>query len=284
MAKIRQRPLMVEPEKPVTRNVRQRKPKEEENKVEEVTPVRKVRQRKEEVKEEVKPVIVEKKTATKKTSTTKRTSKKEDNNNVLQTNTELETKPQTKKKLTKRELIKKENAEKRAKAKQIKETAKLEEAESKVSQERKQNSVEEIPYNFKDATLISPTYVIVLTPNAEIYVDPIPRYTDFVNFRNFLTSCPDNSNEEYLNIKSEIKKISVPNGEMTYSIFDGSRKVNPFVDRFIDSKKGKVNIGGNLIFSGESRGLTKSESEKMFNWIVKTLQTPDVIVFKTEED
>ena len=284
MAKIRQRPLMVEPEKPVTRNVRQRKPKEEENKVEEVTPVRKVRQRKEEVKEEVKPVIVEKKTTIKKTSTTKRTSKKEDNNNVLQTNTERETKPQTKKKLTKRELIKKENAEKRAKAKQIKETAKLEEAESKVSQERKQNSVEEIPYNFKDATLISSTYVIVLTPNAEIYVDPVPRYTDFVNFRNFLASCPDNSNEEYLNIKSEIKKISVPNGEMTYSIFDGSRKVNPFVDRFIDSKKGKVNIGGNLIFSGESRGLTKSESEKMFNWIVKTLQTPDVIVFKTEED
>ena len=275
---------MVEPEKPV-RNVRQRKPKEEENKVEEVTPVRKVRQRKEEViKEEVKP-IVEKKTTTKKISTTKRnTSKKEDNNNVLQTNTELETKPQTKKKLTKRELIKKENAEKRAKAKQIKETAKLEEAESKVSQERKQNSVEEIPYNFKDATLISPTYVIVLTPNAEIYVDPVPRYTDFVNFRNFLASCPDSSNEEYLNIKSEIKKISIPNGEMTYSIFDGSRKSNPFVDRFIDQKRGKVNIGGNLIFSGESRGLTKSESEKMFNWIVKTLQTPDVIVFKTEED
>ena len=275
---------MVEPEKPVTRNVRQRKPKEEENKVEEVAPVRKVRQRKEEVKEEVKPVIVEKKTTTKKTSTTKRNSKKEDINNVLQTNTELETKPQTKKKLTKRELIKKENAEKRAKAKQIKETAKLEEAESKVSQERKQNSVEEIPYNFKDAALISPTYVIVLTPNAEIYVDPVPRYTDFVNFRNFLASCPDNSNEEYLNIKSEIKKISIPNGEMTYSIFDGSRKVNPFIDRFIDSKKGKVNIGGNLIFSGESRGLTKSESEKMFNWIVKTLQTSDVIVFKTEED
>ena len=274
---------MVEPEKPI-RNVRQRKPKEEENKVEEATPVRKVRQRKEEVKEEVKPVIVEKKTTTKKTSTSKRTSKKEDINNVLQTNTELETKPQTKKKLTKRELVKKENAEKRAKAKQIKETAKLEEAESKVSQERKQNSVEEIPYNFKDATLISPTYVIVLTSNAEIYVDPVPRYTDFVNFRNFLASCPDNSNEEYLNIKSEIKKISIPNGEMTYSIFDGSRKSNPFVDRFIDSKKGKVNIGGNLIFSGESRGLTKSESEKMFNWIVKTLQTPDVIVFKTEED
>ena len=283
MAKIRQRPLMVEPEKSV-RNVRQRKPKEEENKVEEVTPVRKVRQRKEEVKEEVKPVIVEKKTTTKKTSTTKRTSKKEDINNVLQTNTELETKPQTKKKLTKRELIKKESAERRAKEKQIKETAKLEEAESKVSQERKQNSVEEIPYNFKDATLISPTYVIVLTPNAEIYVDPVPRYTDFVNFRNFLASCPDNSNEEYLNIKSEIKKISIPNGEMTYSIFDGSRKSNPFVDRFIDSKKGKVNIGGNLIFSGESRGLTKSESEKMFNWIVKILQTPDVIVFKTEEE
>ena len=279
---------MVEPEK-LVRNVRQRKPKEEENKVEEAvvaTPVRKVRQRKEEVavaKEEVKP-IVEKKTTTKKASTTKRNTSKKENNNVLQTNTELETKPQTKKKLTKRELIKKENAEKRAKAKQIKETAKLEEAESKVSQERKQNSVEEIPYNFKDATLISPTYVIVLTPNAEIYVDPVPRYTDFVNFRNFLASCPDNSNEEYLNIKSEIKKISVPNGEMTYSIFDGSRKSNPFVDRFIDQKRGKINIGGNLVFSGESRGLTKSESEKMFNWIVKTLQTPDVIVFKTEED
>ena len=279
---------MVEPEKPA-RNVRQRKPKEEENKVEKAvvaTSVRKVRQRKEEVavaKEEVKP-IVEKKTTTKKTSTTKRNTSKKEDNNVLQEDSELETKPQTKKKLTKRELIKKENAERRAKAKQIKETAKLEEAESKVSQERKQNSVEEIPYNFKDATLISPTYVIVLTPNAEIYVDPVPRYTDFVNFRNFLASCPDNSNEEYLNIKSEIKKISVPNGEMTYSIFDGSRKSNPFVDRFIDSKKGKVNIGGNLIFSGESRGLTKSESEKMFNWIVKTLQAPDVIVFKTEED
>ena len=272
---------MVEPAEKPTRNIRQRKPKEEEKVIEE-TPVRKVRQRKEEIKEEVKPVT-EKKVTTRKTSTTKRTSKKEDNN-VLQTNTELETKPQTKKKLTKRELIKKENAEKRAKAKQIKETAKLEEAESKVSQERKQNSVEEIPYTFKDATLISPTYIIVLTPNAEIYVDPVPRYTDFVNFRNFLASCPDNSNEEYLNIKSEIKKISVPNGEMTYSIFDGSRKVNPFVDRFIDSKKGKVNIGGNLIFSGESRGLTKSESEKMFNWIVKTLQTPDVIIFKTEEE
>ena len=175
----------------------------------------------------------------------------------------------------------KEGASK-AEAEEIK--AKLEEAESKVSQERKQNSVEEIPYTFKDATLISPTYVIVLTPNAEIYVDSVPRYTDFVNFRNFLASCPDNSNEEYLNIKSEVKKISIPNGEMTYSIFDGSRKVNPFVDRFIDSKKGKVNIGGNLIFSGESRGLTKSESEKMFNWIVKTLQTPDVIIFKTEEE
>lgn len=279
---------MVGPEKPVTRNVRQRKPKEEENKAEEVTvtPVRKVRQRKEEaaVKEEVKPVITEKKTTAKKTSTTKRTTpKKEDNNNVLQEDSKLETKPQTKKKLTKRELIKKENAERRAKEKQIKETAKLEEAESKVSQERKQNKVEEIPYTFKDATLISPTYVIVLTPNAEIYVDPVPRYTDFVNFRNFLASCPDNSNEEYLNIKSEIKKISIPNGEMTYSIFDGSRKVNPFVDRFIDQKK-KANIGGNLVFSGESRGLTKSESEKMFNWIVKTLQTPDVIIFKTEED
>ena len=277
---------MAEPEKPV-RKVRQRKPKEEENKVEEAvvaTPVRKVRQRKEEVtKEEVKPIVEKKTTTTKKTSTTKRNTSKKENNNVLQTNTELETKPQTKKKLTKRELIKKENAERRAKEKQIKETAKLEEAESKVSQERKQNSVEEIPYNFKDATLISPTYVIVLTPNAEIYVDPVPRYTDFVNFRNFLASCPDNSNEEYLNIKSEIKKISVPNGEMTYSIFDGSRKSNPFVDRFIDSKKGKVNIGGNLIFSGESRGLTKSESEKMFNWIVKTLQTPDIIIFKTEE-
>lgn len=201
---------------------------------------------------------------------------------VLQKDNRLENKPSSKKKITERKPSQKKKTTVRTSKKQIEETVQPKEVASSVAKPEKSDPIEE-SYLYKESLLSPSTYVIVLTPRGEIYIDPVPRYTDFINFRNFIASCPDNPSTENLYIKSEIKVISIPKGELIYSTVDGSRRINPFTDKFIESKS-KVNVSGNLIFTGEDKGFSKKEAEAVFNWIVKTLQTPEIIYLKDNEE
>lgn len=224
----------------------------------------------------------EKAAKAKETTKSRKASIKEEKENVL-LKEKLETQSTQKKTGKKITTPKKKSSTTSTNKKALEKTTKFEETESQTSEKSKLNLEEEPTYSYKESILDPSTYVITLTPKGEIYIDPVPRYTDFITFRNFLVSAPDIVSQDLLQIRADIKVRKVGEADLVYSIVSGTRKLNPYADKFLDSPY-KINIGGSLVFTGDGKGFTKEETKKMFNYIVNILQSPDIIYFREEDD
>ena len=170
-----------------------------------------------------------------------------------------------------KERIKEEKAQERARIREEKKVKAMVEKEEATPRKE----VKEVPYSIKESSSPSKNFIIVLTPEGEIWVDPVPRYCNFLTFRNFISSCPDLSDNN-VNFKSSVSVTKFDIGEIATSVFDGTRKQNPFAYKFGVRNETKV-VGGNLIFSGPERGFTKKEVSEIYPKIIETLQTPEEV-------
>lgn len=206
----------------------------------------------------------------------------EEEKEVITTKKTTINKPSTKKSTVNKTTSKKKTINKTAKTKsetQPKKEEKVTQPKSTIKVEfgvpsKKDKIVPEVPYTIKEAEPVKESFIVVLTPEGSIYIEPVPRYCDFITFRNFMASFPDMPSSDNFSFKAAVSTYEAGDGELSISQFDGTRKTNPFVNCFFDFKKGFKNVGGNLVFTGKGKGLSEAESKKMFNWVVKTLQTP----------
>lgn len=139
-------------------------------------------------------------------------------------------------------------------------------------------STEPIPVWTVEETEYEPqSWVVVVTIDGHVYQEPVPRYCDEDVFIKILATVPDKpaaGNKYSLDVSKTIFEVKGVDCYITTSTYDGGRKLNSFINSFFPEKKGVPTvIGGNLIFSGMDKGLTKAQCKKVTEAIIKRLNT-----------
>lgn len=169
----------------------------------------------------------------------------------------------------KKSPVKKKSAEERAKQKELDKIHKEEDMREMCKKEWI-----DVPFTLSEYTPES--FVIVLTPEGNIYSEPVPRYCDFINFINFLSCCKDLPNAKQFSFKADAVNTEFKFGMISTTAFDGDRRFNPYAGCF-NLKNSTKAIGGNLIFSKEDGGYKKRELKKVSEWIINELQKEEKI-------
>ena len=135
--------------------------------------------------------------------------------------------------------------------------------------------IEEYTFDIKDVEFTPENFVVILTPDRNIYEEPVPRYCDFDSFKYMLTVLPDMPTTQGYSMRADIVSVKYGSSyEMFYNIFDGTRRTrNKYAPKFGVN----VTIGGNLVFTGKGRPLDKKGADKLAKEIFKTLQEEEVI-------
>lgn len=138
--------------------------------------------------------------------------------------------------------------------------------------------VEEIPHLFEESYVMPDSYVIVLTPQGNVYVEATPRYySDFSVFCNFLASTPEVNENNLFQYRGIIKVSSFEGMDIVTSAYDSPKQLNHFAKKFPEIKNETSLVGGNIIFTGKGKPFTKRETKKAFEKIIERLQAEEEI-------
>lgn len=146
-------------------------------------------------------------------------------------------------------------------------------------------SNEPVPVWTVDETEYEPqSWVVVLTVDGHIYQEPVPRYCNEDMFINLLAMLPDKvdktSNKITVSAEEICKTEFTVKGVECYIntiAFNGTRSRNQYCSAF-DIKNTTKMVGGNIVFSGLEKGLTKVQCKKVTEAIVKKLNTSEISV------
>ena len=146
-------------------------------------------------------------------------------------------------------------------------------------------SNEPIPVWTVEETEYEPqSWVVVLTIDGHIYQEPVPRYCNEDIFISLLSMLPDKVDKTSNKITvsaEEICKTEFPVKGVDCYIntvaFNGTRSRNQYCSAF-DIKNTTKMVGGNIVFSGLEKGLTKVQCKKVVEAIVKKLNTTEISV------
>lgn len=140
---------------------------------------------------------------------------------------------------------------------------------------KKEPEIEEYAFDIKDVEFNPENFVVILTPDRNIYEEPVPRYCDFDSFKYMLTVLPDMPTTQGYSMRADIVNVKYGSSyEMFYNIFDGTRRTrNKYAPKFGVN----LTIGGNLVFTGKGKPLDKKGADKLAKEIFKTLQEEEVI-------
>ena len=169
----------------------------------------------------------------------------------------------TKKTTVKRGRPKKSEAEAVALRKRLRE-------EEKELASRPVSTAKEIPYTAKDSLNKEKEFIIVLTAEGDLFIDPVPQYCDFNIYKAF-AACTSEIDKGVFSFKSNLSITAYGNMEIVTGTYDTPKKLNPFVELF-DIKNATKAIGGNIVFTMPNRPFTKKEADKYYKIIVKDLQ------------
>ena len=128
-------------------------------------------------------------------------------------------------------------------------------------------TVEESEYKVKD-------FIVVLAPNGDVYQEPVPRYCSFDAFCAVIASMPDVPVMNSFTFKADITDTDLGNCHAITNCYDGTRKQNPFAKKF-DLRNGTSLIGGNIIFTGDGKPLTKAGADRIAKYVLKTVQSEE---------
>lgn len=140
---------------------------------------------------------------------------------------------------------------------------------------KKEPEIEEYTFDIKNVEFTPENFVVILTPDRNIYEEPVPRYCDFDSFKYMLTVLPDIPTTQGYSMRADIVNVKYESSyEMFYNIFDGTRRTrNKYAQKFGVN----VTIGGNLVFTGKGKPLDKKGADKLAREIFKTLQEEEGI-------
>lgn len=135
----------------------------------------------------------------------------------------------------------------------------------------------EIPYDAKTAYNDNKEFVVTLSPLGDLLINPVPTCCDVDTFARILACCPEVPNDDIFSLKASISRTAFGKAQIITTAYEGTgRRINTFAQMF-DIKNDTAAIGGNLVFIGNGKGLTKAEANKVFNQIVEVIQKEEVL-------
>lgn len=131
----------------------------------------------------------------------------------------------------------------------------------------------DIMWDVKDTEFKADRWIVIVTPDGEIYQEPIPRYADYDMFIALLASTPDEfisplkfsiTTENICRTDLTIKGVK---GNIITVPYEGGRAFNKYAEILKVQNKTK-NVGGNIIIAGIDKAYTSSEASKVASKIV----------------
>ena len=131
----------------------------------------------------------------------------------------------------------------------------------------------DIMWDVKDTEFKADRWIVIVTPEGEIYQEPIPRYADYDMFIALLASTPDEfisplkfsiTTENICRTDLTIKGIK---GNIITVPYEGGRAFNKYAEILKVQNKTK-NVGGNIIIAGIDKAYNATEANKVASKIV----------------
>ena len=130
-----------------------------------------------------------------------------------------------------------------------------------------------LSYTFEETQYVPKEWVVVVTPNGQIYQEPVPRYFPYNTFVAILAGIPSSpivSNTIDFNAELHYTAFEVSGVDcnIVTCTFNGQRKENAYSCVF-DIKNGTNKIGGNIVFAGNDKGFTDKQAQSVVKAIIK---------------
>ena len=121
------------------------------------------------------------------------------------------------------------------------------------------------------------SWIVVLTPNGDIYQEPVSRYCDFPSFLAVVCSLPSISADSHLRMECSISKTPFEYGEITTAAYFGTSARNNFADHFNLQMEPKA-VGGNIVFSGkDGTAFTLDQAKEVVKWVIAQIEKEEEI-------
>lgn len=138
----------------------------------------------------------------------------------------------------------------------------------------------DLSYKVDETEYVPKEWCVVLTPNGYLYQEPIPRYWDVKTFVDIMASIPDKATDtNKVDFESEVTYMAFEvKGVECYVVsasMDGTRKLNEYAKMFPTKT---LQTGGNLVFCGMGKGLSKKECLKVTETIVKKMNGYEEVI------
>lgn len=124
-------------------------------------------------------------------------------------------------------------------------------------------------------------FVVCLDIHGCIHQEPVPTYCDYKTFICLLAGLPDKalSNNRVIDFDAEYSFTSFDVKGMNDCMIvtcamNGTRSLNPYAACF-DIKNSTVSVGGNLVFTGLNKGLSKKDAKAVVSAVIKVLEASE---------
>ena len=118
-------------------------------------------------------------------------------------------------------------------------------------------------------------WVVVLTPEGNIYQEPVSRYCDLPSFLAVVCSLPCISADSHLRMEAAISKTVFKYGEIVAAAYSGVSARNNFAERFNIQTEPRI-VGGNIVFSGkENTSFTLEQAREVTKWVIAQIEVEE---------
>lgn len=120
-------------------------------------------------------------------------------------------------------------------------------------------------------------WIVVLTPEGNIYQEPVSRYCDLSSFLAVVCSLPCISADSHLRMEAAISKSVFKYGEIVAAAYLGASARNNFAERFNIQTEPRI-VGGNIVFSGkENTSFTLEQAREVTKWVIAQIEVEEEI-------
>ena len=120
-------------------------------------------------------------------------------------------------------------------------------------------------------------WIVVLTPEGNIYQEPVSRYCDLSSFLAVVCSLPCISADSHLRMEAAISRSIFEYGEIVAAAYQGTSARNTFAEHFNIQTEPRI-AGGNIVFSGkDNTAFTLEQAREVTKWVIAQLEVEEEI-------
>lgn len=120
-------------------------------------------------------------------------------------------------------------------------------------------------------------WIVVLTPEGNVYQEPVSRYCDLSSFLAVVCSLPCISADSHLRMEAAISRSVFEYGEIVAAAYLGMSTRNNFAEHFNIQTEPRI-VGGNIVFSGkDNTSFTLEQAREVTKWVIAQLEAEEEV-------